>query len=75
MFPPSDNLLSTGDAAAHLNLSKSTLAKMRLSGVGPLYSKLGRRVVYRMADLNAWVVSHTHSSTSEYLQYGENAHD
>ena len=53
-------------AAAKLGLSTSTLAKMRLYGNGPIYSKLGRRVLYRLEDLEAWVAAHRYRSTSEY---------
>ena len=38
-------------AARFVGLSESTLAKLRLNGNGPTYCKLGRRVVYRPADL------------------------
>ena len=53
-------------AAIRLSLSSSTLAKLRLSGNGPIYSKLGRRVVYQVNDLDAWVSAHRYKSTSEY---------
>ncbi len=62
---PSSALLSCGTAARHLNLSKSFLAKRRLTGDGPAYCKLGRRVVYRPADLAQWLDSHRRRSTSE----------
>jgi Helix-turn-helix domain len=39
--------LTAGEAAKVLGLAPSTLAKLRLSGNGPVYCKLGRRVVYR----------------------------
>ena len=40
------------DAAKYLGLSASTLAKLRMTGDGPAFSKLGRRVVvYRLVDL------------------------
>lgn len=42
------------EAAAHLGLSKSTLDKLRHFGGGPRYFKLGRAVVYDVADLDAW---------------------
>ena len=43
-------------AAAFLNLSKSTLAKMRMRGEGPPFAKLGGKiVVYRLTDLDAWI--------------------
>jgi len=53
-------------AAQGLGLSVSTLAKLRLSGSGPRFSKLGRRVVYRPEDLKAWVDENQYGSTSEY---------
>ena len=53
-------------AADYLGLSDSTLAKMRLRGDGPTYSKAGPRiVVYDVADLDAWLASRRRRSTSE----------
>lgn len=59
-------VLNAGQVAEQLGLSESTLAKMRLSGDGPPYSKLGRRVVYRPEDIDAWIGSNRFRSTSEY---------
>lgn len=59
-------LLDVNDAAKYLNLSKSTLAKMRLSGKSPKYIKLGRKVAYRATDLDTWIEEQTFSSTAEY---------
>ena len=59
-------VLNAAQAASRLGLSVSTLAKLRLSGAGPAYSKLGRRVVYRLEDLEAWIVANRYQSTSEY---------
>jgi predicted DNA-binding transcriptional regulator AlpA len=53
-------------AASYLGLSASTLAKMRLRGDGPPYSKAGPRiVVYDVQDLNAWLDARKRKSTSE----------
>ncbi|MEE9925851.1 helix-turn-helix domain-containing protein [Brucella pseudintermedia] len=41
-------------AAAYLGLSKSTMDKLRHFGGGPRYFKLGRSVIYDVADLDAW---------------------
>jgi hypothetical protein len=57
--------LSTGEAADALGLAPSTLAKLRLSGLGPAYLKLGRRVRYRVADLNTYMQARLRRSTSE----------
>jgi predicted DNA-binding transcriptional regulator AlpA len=59
-------LLDAQKAANWTGLSTSTLAKLRLSGEGPTYAKLGRRVVYRIHDLEVWIEAHRFKSTSEY---------
>lgn len=61
-----DQLISAEDAATVLNISNSTLAKMRLSGKSPRYIKLGRRVAYRPSDLEAWIEAQSFNSTAEY---------
>jgi predicted DNA-binding transcriptional regulator AlpA len=56
----------TAKAAAKLvGLSASTLAKLRLNGNGPIYCKLGRRVVYRPEDLDQWLQSRITRDTSD----------
>lgn len=57
--------LTAGQAAKVLGLAASTLAKLRLIGNGPAYCKLGRRVVYRREDLDAWLESHVARDTSD----------
>jgi predicted DNA-binding transcriptional regulator AlpA len=52
-------------AAKFVGLATSTLAKMRLSGDGPIYCKLGRRVVCRREDLEAWLESRVARNTSD----------
>jgi hypothetical protein len=56
---------STDAAAAHLGISSRTLEKWRLTGDGPPYIKLGRRVVYDLQDLDAWAVARRRQSTSD----------
>lgn len=46
-------MLSTADAAERCSVGKSTLDKLRLTGGGPRYLKLGRRVVYHPNDLDS----------------------
>jgi predicted DNA-binding transcriptional regulator AlpA len=57
--------LTAGEAARILGLAPSTLAKLRLSGNGPVYCKLGRRVVYRREDLSHWLQSRVAASTTD----------
>ena len=57
--------LKTADAAVHLGLSARTLEKHRLFGTGPIFRKLGGRIVYAIADLDAWAELGTRRSTSD----------
>lgn len=57
--------LRTFEAAAYIGLSKSTLEKLRVTGGGPEYAALGRVVVYRIEDLDAWVLARKRRSTSD----------
>ncbi|MBI1686785.1 helix-turn-helix transcriptional regulator [Caulobacter hibisci] len=57
--------LSTPEAARFVGLSNRTLEKHRSYGTGPVYEKIGGRVVYAVADLEAWLARGRRSSTSE----------
>jgi excisionase family DNA binding protein len=61
-------LLTQRDAAAQLRLSVRTLERLRLTGGGPVYYKMGRCVRYREDDLNSWVASHQRRTTSEVVR-------
>jgi Helix-turn-helix domain len=55
-------------AAAYLGVGASTLNKLRLTGGGPIYSKLlGGVVLYDVADLDAWAEARKVRSTSQRL--------
>lgn len=49
--------LSTVQAAALLSLSPDTLKKLRATGGGPRYARIGSRVVYLASDLTTWVAA------------------
>ncbi len=57
--------MNTREAADYLRISPGMLNRMRVLGKGPRYAKLGRRVVYDRADLDAWLEARkrTHSLT------------
>lgn len=57
-------LYSPPPIAEHCDLSVQALALMRHEGTGPAYVKVGRRVRYRMSDVEAWLDAHT-VTTSE----------
>jgi predicted DNA-binding transcriptional regulator AlpA len=65
MTSPYDRKLTVREAAARLNLSISTLNKLRCTGYGPVYFKLGRAVRYDPCDLDQWLAGHRVGSTSE----------
>ncbi len=46
-------------------VSTSTLAKWRLAGTGPAYSKVGRLIVYDIAELDSYLASRRRRSTSD----------
>jgi hypothetical protein len=58
-------LLTANEAADFLRLKASTLAKMRCMGGGPKYLRRGR-VLYPLAELEAWVAKRLVASTAEY---------
>lgn len=57
--------LNNDDAARFLNLSPRTLEKHRVIGDGPRFRKFGRRIVYAIADLEAWADARACESTSD----------
>jgi hypothetical protein len=62
-----DDLLSTCELAAWLEVSEQFLEIGRHRGYGPRFVRLGpRRIRYRRADVVAWLKTRTHASTSEY---------
>lgn len=58
--------LRTRQAAAYTGLAKSTLEKLRVSGGGCPYIRVGRVVLYDPDELDAWLSSHRRRSTSDY---------
>jgi excisionase family DNA binding protein len=58
-------LLTQREAAEELRLSERTLERLRLTGEGPKFIRMGRSIRYRFADIETWIVSQMVSSTSE----------
>jgi predicted DNA-binding transcriptional regulator AlpA len=50
----SDDNLDEAGAAEKLGVSTGTLANWRWRGYGPPFLKIGRRVEYRVSDIEAW---------------------
>jgi hypothetical protein len=56
----------TPAAARYLGgIAPRTLEAWRVNGGGPRFIKVGRRVVYRRRDLDAWLTARERSSTSD----------
>lgn len=63
--PITPRYLRTPDAATHLGLSPRTLEKHRCYGTGPVFRRLGGRVVYAIEELDAWAAQGLRRSTSD----------
>jgi len=63
-FPLSTNLKPKA-AAAYIKWSPSRLAKSRIWGDGPAFIKMGRSVIYRLEDLDGWLLANRRTSTSD----------
>jgi hypothetical protein len=60
-------LLSTAETSQRTHLSIRTLERLRVSGAGPAYQRIGtRRVGYWSDVVDDWIDSGTFTSTSEY---------
>lgn len=56
------------EAAEYLSSSASTLAKRRLYGGGPKFSRIGRAIRYAKSDLDQFMAANTIGSTSEKIE-------
>jgi len=60
-------LLKQHQAAEVLSLGVRTLEKLRITGLGPKYLKMGWAVRYRPEDLEDWMAKRAVRSTSEVV--------
>jgi len=58
-------IMTTKEAGRFLRLSHRTLEDWRISGQGPVFSKWGRLVRYRVSDLKAFAEGPTFRNTGE----------
>lgn len=70
-LPP--RFLRTPEAARFLGLSGRTLEKHRTYGTGPIFRKLGGRVVYALDDLQRWAERGAKLSTADLAAGGISA--
>jgi len=50
-----NDLMTTNEVAERLRASEATVRYWRHEGTGPRSAKIGRRVVYRRADVEQWL--------------------
>lgn len=50
--------------------STSYMNKMRITGEGPAFIKIGKSIRYRVGDVRAWLESKRVTSTAEYPRKG-----
>lgn len=67
------NPIDTHAAAAYCGSSVSTMEKLRVYGGGPAFIKIGRRVSYDPADLDAWLALNKRRSTSDLGTHAQSA--
>ena len=67
-LPLPTRYLRTHEAGRFLGLSGRTLEKHRVFGTGPVFRKIGGRVVYAVEDLQAWADKGRQTSTSDVRQ-------
>ncbi|NHN89419.1 helix-turn-helix transcriptional regulator [Acetobacter conturbans] len=60
-----EQLLTTPQAAHKLNISPRTLERYRCRGGGPVFRKMGGRVLYHVDDIRHWIDNVACRSTSE----------
>jgi predicted DNA-binding transcriptional regulator AlpA len=58
-------LLNVPEAAEYLRMKPQSLAKMRWEGTSPPFIKLGRRVLYDLAEIDRWLDQRRRRSTSD----------
>jgi len=58
--------MRTPEASKYLGIAESTLEKMRVTGTGPAFIRVGTKtVVYRKADLDAYLAARVCKSTAD----------
>ena len=68
MSDPLPRYLGPEEAAEYLALSPKTLQRMRVTGEGPPYVKVRRRVIYDRLDLDDWTAKRKRRFTGEAIE-------
>ena len=61
-----DDLMTTDQLAEFLGgVALETLADWRKHGKGPVFTKIGKRVMYQRADVDSWLMAQRRQSTRD----------
>jgi hypothetical protein len=63
--PQKGQWLPSREAAEYCAMGFSTFARMRMTGEGAPYAKVGQKILYNRDDLDAWLKSKSRTSTSQ----------
>jgi hypothetical protein len=63
--PRPPEVLSQRELAQRWRISPRTLERWRCLGQGPAFLKLGRRIAYRVADIEAFEAAQRHAPSEE----------
>lgn len=58
-----NEMMNQKQAAGYIGMSTGYLKKKRSDGEGPIYSRVGKRVIYRKEDLDAFLNEHQVTTT------------
>ena len=64
----SESLLDDRELSRRLNIARQTIQGWRHRKVGPPFVRVGRRIRYRLDDVNNWLNARTEHYESEALQ-------
>jgi predicted DNA-binding transcriptional regulator AlpA len=67
---PHRRMLSVPEAAAYCGISVAYMNALRCKGGSARYIKIGSRVLYDSADLDAWLADKRRTSTSDRCEGG-----
>jgi excisionase family DNA binding protein len=65
MTVPDSPLFNVDEAASYLRCSASYLNKLRSTGGGPPFFKMGAKVLYRRTDLDRYIEKRIQKSTAD----------
>ncbi len=58
------NLMTTPKAAEYISMSEDFLKRARMTGKGPAFIKIGRKVLYRLDALDIFLEKNTRQNNS-----------